>query len=417
MQLARPASSAPSPDRERALAAHVDKRIGSRLRVGGLLIAGLVILGGAVAWITRPSSPASSHLIRGATLIVALGVWFLASRLRRRGHGFTLALVLFLATAIDLSAQILETGGASSPYFTGLCLLVIATGLFLPTTPRQTALLSATIAGTYLLPILWVDGWGGGSDFGVRLFFLGAAFLVALSASADASTLRRREFFGHLALEEEQQRSEQLLFNILPRPIADRLKRSQEHLADGFEEATILFADIVGFTGLSAQISPEALVALLNAVFSRFDDLVQDLGLEKIKTIGDAYMVAGGLPIPRPDHAQAVADAALAMQRIAAEFSRPDGTPLSIRIGINTGPVVAGVIGHRKFIYDLWGDAVNIASRMESQGEPGSIQVTEATYQRLAATHRLEPRGEIDVKGKGKMSTWFLLGSTAAARH
>jgi class 3 adenylate cyclase len=151
-------------------------------------------------------------------------------------------------------------------------------------------------------------------------------------------------------------------------------------------------------------------VSLLNEVFSKFDDLADRFGLEKIKTIGDAYMVVGGLPTPREDHAHAVADFAIEMLRVVEELELPDGTRIAVRAGINTGPVVAGVIGHRKFIYDLWGDAVNVASRMESHGEPGAIQVTQATYDRLREAFDLSPRGMIAVKGKGEMSTYFLRG-------
>lgn len=208
----------------------------------------------------------------------------------------------------------------------------------------------------------------------------------------------------------EQAKSEQLLLNILPKPIADRLKDDQSAIADSFPEVTILFADIVDFTKLSANISPRALVNFLNRIFSIFDELTDRYGLEKIKTIGDAYMAVGGLPHPRPDHAEAVADMALAMQQELANFSIDNGQQILMRVGIHTGPVVAGVIGTRKFIYDLWGDAVNVASRMETHGQPGSIQVTEETYQRLRHAYNLEYRGVIPVKGKGEMATYWLTG-------
>lgn len=212
------------------------------------------------------------------------------------------------------------------------------------------------------------------------------------------------------ALRLEQEKSEQLLLNILPEPIAAQLKQSQEHIAENFEEVTIMFADIVGFTPLSARLEPIALVDLLNKIFSTFDELAEELGLEKIKTIGDAYMVAAGLPIPRPDHAEAIADMALAMQAAVNKFQIEVGDSFQIRIGINSGVVVAGVIGIKKFIYDLWGDAVNVASRMESSGEPGRIQVTAATYKLLLDKYLFEERGNISVKGKGEMKTYWLLG-------
>jgi class 3 adenylate cyclase len=207
-----------------------------------------------------------------------------------------------------------------------------------------------------------------------------------------------------------QEQSDRLLLNILPEAIAERLKQSQQTIADSFEDVTVLFADIVGFTQLSTRISPDELVKRLNEIFSTFDRLAQRHGLEKIKTIGDAYMVVGGLPTPRPDHAEAIAEMALDMQQEIQRFKRDDSESLHIRIGINTGPVVAGVIGLRKFIYDLWGDAVNTASRMESQGIPGCIQVTAVTYERLREKFILEERGVLQVKGKGEMVTYLLKG-------
>jgi len=237
----------------------------------------------------------------------------------------------------------------------------------------------------------------------VKLLRLLGDTLAAAQARHDAEAALRRE----------QEKSERLLLNILPKPIAEQLKQRQGSLAEQFNEVTILFADIVGFTPLSASLQPIELVDMLNEIFSCFDALAEQLGIEKIKTIGDAYMVASGLPVPRDDHAEAMAEMALAMQAAATSMRTPRGTPIQIRIGINTGVVVAGVIGTKKFIYDLWGDAVNIASRMESQGEPGCIQVTEATYARLKEAYHLERRGSIPVKGKGEMIAYWLRGRRA----
>ncbi|HBB31876.1 MAG TPA: PAS domain-containing protein [Cyanobacteria bacterium UBA8803] len=218
----------------------------------------------------------------------------------------------------------------------------------------------------------------------------------------------------------EQEKSERLLLNVLPEFIANRLKQDQRPLgqqgneaaiAEHFEDVTILFADIVGFTPLSARLGPLELVNLLNQIFSTFDQLAQRYGLEKIKTIGDAYMVVGGLPMPMPNHAEAIAQMALDMQQAIHHFQAKHGESFEIRIGINTGSVVAGVIGIQKFIYDLWGDAVNVASRMESSGVPGKIQVTATTYERLQDKFEFEPRGAIAVKGKGEMMTYWLTGT------
>jgi class 3 adenylate cyclase len=229
------------------------------------------------------------------------------------------------------------------------------------------------------------------------------ALLAAVVLLGEAVRSRR-------ALAAERERSERLLLNVLPAPIAERLKQREDVIADGFPEVTVLFADLVDFTRHSHWTTTERGVAVLNGLFSVFDRLAEEQGLEKIKTVGDAYMVAGGLPEPRPDHTRAVADMALAIRDEVARHVGPDDRPLQVRVGIDTGPVVAGVIGRNRFIYDLWGDTVNTASRMESHGVPGCIQVTDRTYERLRDRYRFQRRGPVDVKGKGLMVTWFLLG-------
>ena len=204
------------------------------------------------------------------------------------------------------------------------------------------------------------------------------------------------------------ERSERLLTNVLPVPIADRLKSREEVIADRFDTASVLFADIVGFTGLSARVTPEQVVRLLDSLFSRLDALVDAYGLEKIKTIGDAYMVAAGIPVPRADHAHVLARFALAARDDLAAHNLTSDTPVQLRVGISSGPVVAGVIGRRRLLYDLWGDTVNTASRMESHGIPGRIQVTDATHALLGRQFACTDRGMIDVKGKGPTHTWIL---------
>lgn len=212
------------------------------------------------------------------------------------------------------------------------------------------------------------------------------------------------------ALVAEREKSQRLLLNILPEAIAERLKEDEGTIAENFAEVSILFADLVNFTQLSTEVPPVEMVKLLNEIFSAFDSLAEKHGLEKIKTIGDAYMAVAGLPEPRSDHAIAIADMALDMQRVIEQFNQQYQQPFSIRIGINTGSVVAGVIGTKKFIYDLWGDAVNTASRMESHGIPNRIQVSSETYKRLCDRYDLENRGFIHIKGKGQMETYFLVG-------
>ncbi|MEQ8539871.1 MAG: adenylate/guanylate cyclase domain-containing protein [Coleofasciculus sp. D1-CHI-01] len=215
---------------------------------------------------------------------------------------------------------------------------------------------------------------------------------------------------AEVALTRARKRSELLLLNILPQPVAEMLKRGQRTIAESFKGVTIMFADLVNFTKFSTQTSPTQLVELLNQIFSKFDRLVEEHGVEKIKTIGDAYMVAAGLPRRRLDHAQAIAQMALEMQRAIDEFNHETGENFRLRIGINSGPVVAGVIGIKKFSYDLWGDTVNTASRMESHGLPGRIQVTQATYGLLKDEYEFEERGVIQIKGKGEMTTYWLRG-------
>lgn len=199
--------------------------------------------------------------------------------------------------------------------------------------------------------------------------------------------------------------AEILLLNILPAPIADRHKLN-EKVADYYESASILFADIVNFTPLSSTLTPAQIVELLNQVFSYFDSLVEKYGVEKIKTIGDCYMAAAGVPTPRRDHACVLTMMALEIQDYVANHSFLDGIKLSFRLGINSGPLVAGIIGSRKFIYDLWGDSVNTASRMESHGEEGVIQITRATYELVEELFNCEPRGRVLVKGKGEMEVF-----------
>jgi class 3 adenylate cyclase len=204
--------------------------------------------------------------------------------------------------------------------------------------------------------------------------------------------------------------SEGLLLNVLPRPIAERLKREPGVIAERYEEVTVMFADIADFTPFAERTTPERVVGVLDAIFSAFDRLTVERGLEKIKTIGDAYMVVGGLPEPRPDHAEAIAELALDIRAELARLCDELGLGLAIRIGIDSGPVVAGVIGRHKFSYDLWGDTVNTASRMESHGIAGGIQITETTYRRLGDRFRFEARGEVEVKGKGRLQTYWLTG-------
>jgi class 3 adenylate cyclase len=209
-------------------------------------------------------------------------------------------------------------------------------------------------------------------------------------------------------IEQKNRENEALLLNILPGEIADRLKGGENDIADSFADVTVLFGDLAGFTALSARMSADEVVTMLNGLFSRFDQVANELGIEKIKTIGDCYMAVCGLPKRCSDHAERMVRMALRMLEETREYGKEKGLGLQMRIGLNSGPVVAGVIGTSKFIYDLWGDTVNLASRMESTGVSGEIQVTRSVYERLKDSFQFQGRGMIQVKGKGQIETWLL---------
>jgi adenylate cyclase len=209
--------------------------------------------------------------------------------------------------------------------------------------------------------------------------------------------------------------SEGLLLNVLPRPIAERLKREPGVIAEAHDDVTVLFADVVDFTPFAERTPPSRVVNVLNEVFTAFDGLAARHGAEKIKTIGDAYMVVTGLPEPRPDHVEAMAEMALDMQDEFKRVCTPLHLDLAIRIGMDSGPVVAGVIGRHKFAYDLWGDTVNTASRLETHGLPGAIQVSEGVYSRLCDRYEFEDRGEVEIKGKGRLRAYLLLSRVVIA--
>jgi class 3 adenylate cyclase/HAMP domain-containing protein len=209
-------------------------------------------------------------------------------------------------------------------------------------------------------------------------------------------------------IEAKNRENEQLLLNVLPAPIANRLRGGEQSIADGFAEVSVAFADLVGFTALSSEMPPQNVVALLNGLFTRFDLAAHEVGIEKIKTVGDAYMAVCGLPTPVANHAERMVRMAIRIVHITREHAIEHRVPLKVRIGINSGPVVAGVIGKSKYIYDLWGDTVNLASRMEAAGLPDSIQVTRPVYEKLKDLFAFEPRGALEIKGKGNVEAWLL---------
>ena len=276
-------------------------------------------------------------------------------------------------------------------------------------------------------PVIVISG-GTGIDDAVRCIELGAEdylpkpfnpvlLRARVKTSVERKQLRDQEVMRmrqlkrqHEALAQEQEKTEQLLLNILPWKIAQRLKAGEEHIADAHPNVSVLFADMVGFTAMSRTMTPAALVEVLGDLFSRFDLITEKHGLEKIKTIGDCYMLAGGVPEPRDDHAHAAVDAAMDMCVALEEMHARTGGALRMRIGVHSGPIVAGVIGIRKFTYDLWGDTVNVASRMESTGQPGRIHVSSHTAQLIEGEFNLEPRGAIEVKSLGMVETFFVNG-------
>jgi adenylate cyclase len=270
------------------------------------------------------------------------------------------------------------------------------------------------------IPVIVLSA-GGNTDGFVRCIEAGAEDYLAkpanpvllrsrTSASLERKRLRDREKEYLEQIRIERDKSDKLLLNILPVPIAERLKAGEETIADAVNDATVLFCDVVGFTTMSARLSPKVIVGRLNKIFRAFDALAAKHGVEKIKTIGDAYMAVAGVPVEAEDHAERVTDLAIDMLAAVDTYSREESEPLQVRIGINSGPVVAGVIGTAKFAYDLWGDTVNTASRMESSGEPGKIQISASARQRLNDHYELDERGTIEFKGKGPMETYFVLG-------
>ncbi|HET9626681.1 MAG TPA: adenylate/guanylate cyclase domain-containing protein [Kofleriaceae bacterium] len=338
--------------------------------------------------------------------------------LNHRRHHVAATTTLLLGSHLTAVAQVLVVGTGLDVHLFFLLHTMLPFLVFPPRHNRAMFTLS-TLAGVDM--VLAVALGHRLPHFGPaitpdRLHLLRPILLGGLFATlaACAHYARNATLLAEDALDRAHQRSEELLLNILPPSIARRLKQQQgATIADDFAGVSVLFADLVGFTRMSARLPPERIVDMLNDLFCEFDDLAGQLGLEKIKTIGDCYMVAGGLPEPRADHAIAVAEMALAMLDIVARLAARIGEPLDLRIGIHSGPVVAGVIGKRKFIYDLWGDTVNIASRMESHGVPGAIQLSDASRALLGAAYQLTPRGVIEVKGKGEMATWLLQGRAA----
>lgn len=367
------------------------------LESSGLLV--LIGLGGAF-WLLGYSQVAIVYLIYGGLLMLNVAAGLTWGRINvARFNALTLAMVMpfvlmfFFGGFTPLGVSV-ATLSLTSPM--GAMMLVRRERAI----PLVVGIVSLLVLMAYLQP------YATRVDPGIPTHL--AAVFGAVHLGLALLTISGLSFIVNGRLEDANRRADALLLNILPESIAERLKEGESTIADSHRSVTVLFADIVDFTPLSAGMTAEEVVRLLNEVFSTFDDMVTDLGLEKIKTVGDEYMVAAGLPVPREDHATAIADLALSI-RDHLSSREYQGHRIRMRIGINSGPVVAGIIGSQKFAYDLWGDAVNLASRMESEGLEGAIQITESTHELIMDEFLCEARGEIPVKGKGLVQTHLLV--------
>jgi class 3 adenylate cyclase len=349
--------------------------------------------------------------------IAVIEALFVLKNTKVRWHQPAMLVYGLAVNAVVIWIGALAKSGAAYFIYTGYAVIFVTLGPFLARMNVRTQLVYTALS---ILMYLGFDALVAHATLVHRFSFvmtltvmglIGALTARQLEIQARLAYLQKRVIRDQMAaLEQERYRSESLLLNVLPRKIAQRLKNAPDKIiADKFENVSVLFSDIVGFTEMSARFDAETIVKRLDEVFSSFDTIAEQLGLEKIKTIGDAYMVAGGIPAPRSDHAEAVCEMALRMREVIAQLAEKSSEPIRIRIGVHTGPVVAGVIGKHKFIYDVWGDTVNSASRMESHGVPGAIQVSEATYEATKDQFEYEHRGVITVKGKGDMPTYLLL--------
>jgi adenylate cyclase len=328
--------------------------------------------------------------------------------------------LVFLAGGLGVASigwTVLPTEPSYHTYSQGLVFIILGVQLCRVSFWKAT-LVGWAVTFAYVLATFWqLHTHGEPSQIRIAgtLFFLSFINIAGMVMGYNAELSSRIDFIHRRALIYERRKSERLLKNVLPQEIAYQLKRNPEAIAKEYDDVSILFADIVGFTQLSEKLSPSELVGMLDEVFSQFDRLVEEQGLEKIKTIGDCYMVAGGVPKAKADHAIEMVRLGLRMLRCVESFSQEYDYDLNLRIGIHSGSVVAGVIGRRKYLYDLWGDTVNTASRMESHGTPGRIQITCVTHELVRSAYDCESMGVIAVKGKGDMEVWQVVRSKAPA--
>jgi class 3 adenylate cyclase len=384
----------------------------------GLLMLALVLLGGLLYHDLPPDLTSRLLFLRfGFVLpivLIAIALTFWSRFSRWMSPVLMAALLAFGASLVAGPMARVRTPGFESVAFVSadVMLFILAVYTLSRLSTRAAAMvclptiaLYLTVASRFGPPTLNL------SKLAYDLLF---ANLLGLSAAVALERYIRRSYLQQRAIERERERADHLLLNILPPAIAARLKESEQTIADQHDDVSVLFADIEGFTRLAEKTGPGELVTLLNTLFSAFDALAERHGLEKIKTIGDEYMAVAGLPEPNPRHGEAAAEMALEMREYLADYAARTGLPLVLRIGMHCGPAVAGVIGRRKFAYDLWGDTVNIASRMQSHGPVGGgIQVSEAVRERLRDRYEFLPRGPIPVKNKGDMPVFLLTGRKA----
>ena len=388
-------------------------RRGSRWQVRLAIVVAVVVYL-AFAWLDVWMAPDLADVFLTIRILVA-AVFGLAlaatfAPLRLTGREVFVCLGILAAALGILRMMSLATAVVAVRYFAGLLLVILAAHSMFRLRFQSATLVSLLVVAAWMV---W-SAMQGGTQWWEYLnsqFFLVAAVILGMFASYSIERVSRREWLAHREAEDERVRSERVLMNVLPEPIAERLKAEDGPIADAFAEATIMFVDLVDFTNLSSSLDPRRLVGLLNRLFTEFDRIAEEHGIEKIGTSGDSYMAVAGVPVPVENHAERIADAALAMRDRVA--TREGDIDVEVRIGIATGPVVAGVIGEKKLYYDLWGMPVTIASRMQAHGLPGEIQVTRAVREALDGRYEFAERGTIDVKGVGEMQTWLLIGCKA----
>jgi adenylate cyclase len=394
---------------------HREVRGGTSASVGLWLVAGLII-------------PATTDIPASLSTPVVLAmvvVNLLAFALVRRTTTLDGAVGVLVGTNVVTGMAVIGLAFRSSEFdrYAGPAVMLQATFAFLIARRFVLTVLAGSIEVGLLIAAAAARGLLSGYILDlfivVSAVSVGIAFTYVIESAARTGWYQRMLIDAQrLELSVEKAKSDRLLRNVLPDAIADRLRERDATIADGVDDATVLFADLAGFTPLAGRLSPADVVGMLDALFREFDEITDRFGLEKIKTIGDAYMAAGGVPEPIPDHARQVVRAGLAMVTATRAYAASSGMPVELRVGVHTGPLVAGVIGRRRFSYDLWGDTVNTASRMESHGVADALQVSRATRDRLGSDFDITPRGSIDVKGKGGLEVFLVAeaSSDAAAR-